>query len=302
VIVLDQSIVVIFEFGGAAVNPGAAVRARPKIHSRECWVWGMENEASDHPEREIVPRLFRRGGGMSSTAVRTQSTGLPPLTVGVYGITVVCGLLDAASFLGLGLIFVETMTGNILLLAFSLGVRGTFGRFATDFPGGTVLPYLAALGAFALGAVAGGRLVRAKEPGRRAGFAIEASMIGLAVLVVAATHPGADNVARYPVIAVLACAMGLQNALMRRWGIPDLATNLMTLTFTGLHADSTLAGGDNPRALRRSVSIVIFTVGATVGAFMTRYGILWPLLTAFTVFVLALPILLQPRDEAVEGR
>jgi uncharacterized membrane protein YoaK (UPF0700 family) len=216
--------------------------------------------------------------------------------VGVFGITVVCGILDAASFLGLGFIFVETMTGNILLLAFSVGVHGT--RFASIFPGGTVLPYLAALGAFALGAVAGGRLVRADEPGRRAGFAIEAGMIGVAVLVTLLTHPGPGNLARYPVIAILAWAMGLQNILMRRWGIPDLATNLMTLTFAGLHADSTIAGGNNPRALRRSVSIVVFTASAALGAFMTRYGVLWPLLAAFTVFVVALPILLQPQHES----
>lgn len=33
-------------------------------------------------------------------------------------------------------------------------------------------------------------------------------------------------------------------------------------------------------------------------AFMTRYGILWPVLTAFLLFVLAMPILLQPRTES----
>jgi uncharacterized membrane protein YoaK (UPF0700 family) len=135
--------------------------------------------------------------------------------------------------------------------------------------------------------------VRAEEPGRRAGFAIEAGMIGVAVLVTLLTHPGPGSNARYPVIAILAWAMGLQNILMRRWGIPDLATNLMTLTFAGLHADSTIAGGSNPRALRRSVSIVVFTASAALGAFMTRYGVLWPMLTAFGVFVVALPILLQ---------
>jgi len=31
---------------------------------------------------------------------------------------------------------------------------------------------------------------------------------------------------------------------------------------------------------------------------MTRYGVLWPLLTGFTLFVLALPILLLPRVES----
>ena len=62
-------------------------------------------------------------------------------------------------------------------------------------------------------------------------------------------------------------------------------------------ADSTLGGENNPRAARRGVSIVIFAAGATVGAFLTRYGVLWPILTSFTLFVLALPILLQSPDE-----
>jgi len=52
-----------------------------------------------------------------------------------------------------------------------------------------------------------------------------------------------------------------------------------------------------PRALRRSVSIVVFTASAIFGAFMTRYGILWPMLIAFAVFIAALPILMQPTDE-----
>lgn len=51
------------------------------------------------------------------------------------------------------------------------------------------------------------------------------------------THPGPTGGARYPVIAILAFAMGIQNALMRRWGIRDLATNLFTLTYTGLFAE-----------------------------------------------------------------
>lgn len=136
--------------------------------------------------------------------------------------------------------------------------------------------------------------MRAGETGRRAGFASDGSLIGVAALVVALTHPGPTSHARYLVIGILSFAMGIQNALLRRWGIRDLATNLMTLTLTGLLADSTLGGGNNPRAVRRSLSIVIFAVSAGAGAFMTRYGLLWPILTSFTLFVLALPILLQP--------
>ena len=133
--------------------------------------------------------------------------------------------------------------------------------------------------------------------GQRLGFASDAGLIGIAAVVVALTHPGPIGHARYLVIAILAVAMGIQNILIRRWGIPDLATNVMTKTMAFLVADSTLGGGNNPRAVRRGGSIVIFAVGATVGAFMTRYGVLWPILTSFTLLVLALPILLQSPDE-----
>ena len=200
-------------------------------------------------------------------------------------------MLDAATFLGLGHVFAETMNGNIVLLAFTWAARGVPGL--TSLLPGDVLPYVVALACFAAGAVAGGRLVRAEETGRRLGFASDAGLIGIAAVVVALTHPGPTGHARYLVIGILAFAMGIQNVLIRRWGIPDLATNVMTKTLAYLLADSTLGGGNNPRAVRRSVSIVIFAVGATAGAFMTRYGVLWPILTSFTLFVLALPILLQ---------
>jgi uncharacterized membrane protein YoaK (UPF0700 family) len=133
--------------------------------------------------------------------------------------------------------------------------------------------------------------------GRRVGFATDTGLIGIAAAVVALTHPGPTGNARYLVIAILALAMGIQNILIRRWGIPDLATNVMTKTVAFLVADSTLGGGNNHHAARRGVSIVIFAVGAMVGAFLTRYGVLWPILTSFTLFVLALPILLQSPAE-----
>jgi uncharacterized membrane protein YoaK (UPF0700 family) len=225
----------------------------------------------------------------------------PPLMVGVGAITAICGMLDAATFLGLGHVFAETMNGNIVLLAFTVGTRGVPGL--TSLLPGNLWPYVVALACFAAGAVIGGRLVRREgEMGRRLGFASDTVLIGIAAVVVALTHPGPTGNARYLVIAILALAMGIQNILIRHWGIPDLATNVMTKTVAFLVADSTLGGGNNHHAARRGVSIVIFAVGATVGAFLTRYGVLWPILTSFTLFVLALPILLRPPSKSRVGQ
>ena len=249
------------------------------------------------PDSEPAPAVVLQpdSPGTASMEARKPSISWPPLVAGVGAITAICGMLDAATFLGLGHVFAETMNGNIVLLAFTVGTRGVPGL--TSLLPGNLWPYLVALVCFAAGAAGGGRLVRRDgETGRRLGFASDAGLIGFAAAVVALTHPGPSGRARYLVIGILAVAMGIQNILIRRWGIPDLATNVMTKTMAFLVADSTLGGGDNPRAMRRGVSIVIFAVGATTGAFMTRYGVVWPILTSFGLFVLALPILLQPTD------
>ena len=102
-------------------------------------------------------------------------------------------------------------------------------------------------------------------------------------------------------IGILAFGMGIQNAAVRKWGVPDLATNVMTLTMTGLITDTRLAGGDNHHAGRRATSIGIFMVSAIFGAFLVRYGVLWPQVAALVIFTVALPILLQT-DPKEEGR
>ena len=55
------------------------------------------------------------------------------------------------------------------------------------------------------------------------------------------------NVLFLGVIGLTALAMGFRNATTRKLGVPDLTTTVLTLTITGLAADSSLAGGTNPR-------------------------------------------------------
>jgi uncharacterized membrane protein YoaK (UPF0700 family) len=219
--------------------------------------------------------------------------------VGIYLITCICGMLDAACFLGMGQVFAEIMTGNMVYLAFAIGTRGT----GHTLP---VLPYVVALGTFALGALVGGRLVRlpAQWGSHRIAFAAEWVALAGAMVATLIVHPQYHGDARFVVIGILAFGMGIQNAAVRKWGIPDLATNVMTLTMTGLITDTRLGGGDNHRAGRRSTSIGIFVASAVFGAFLVRYGVLWPLVAAVVIFTVALPILLQsdakddPRSEA----
>ena len=68
--------------------------------------------------------------------------------------------------------------------------------------------------------------------------------------------------------------MGLQNATARRLGVPDLTTTVLTLTFTGLAADSHFAGGTNPNIGRRLLAIAAMFIGASLGAVLIfRVGV-----------------------------
>ena len=199
------------------------------------------------------------------------------VTTGLYMITAICGLVDAVCFLGLGGVFAEMMTGNLLLMAFFVGTGNVMGD-ATR--------YVPALVAFIVGALIGGRLLRGPQKirERRIGFAVEWLIIVAATVVAASTHPDAHNFAGRSVIALLALAMGLQNAMVRTHGVPDLATNVMTVTFTAVFADSTPAGGDNKNWRRRLLSIGLFVLSAAIGAFLLQFGLVWPLVLASIVF------------------
>src|ERR1019366_6074293 len=128
---------------------------------------------------------------------------LPPL---LLALTVVTGLVDAFSYLVLGHVFVANMTGNVVFLAFALAGAAGFSLMAS----------LAALGAFSLGALVGGRLsgVVSHHRGRLlvAVTALQVVLVaGSAVIVVAVHNPGVGS-ARYILIVVLSLSMGAQNA------------------------------------------------------------------------------------------
>ena len=85
----------------------------------------------------------------------------------------------------------------------------------------------------------------------------------------------------YAVIVCTAFAMGLRNAIVRKLGVPDLTTTVLTLTVTGLAADSSLAGGSGARSGRRALSIIAMFGGALAGTLLLRgFGMRVPLAVA----------------------
>ncbi|WP_210586765.1 YoaK family protein [Streptomyces sp. GESEQ-35] len=197
-------------------------------------------------------------------------------------LTVVSGLIDAVSYLGLGHVFTANMTGNVVVLGFA----------AAGAPGFSIAHTLTSLASFLVGAVAGGRIAAWRGGGSRRTWtrltlAAEALLLG-ASAAVAFAAPDA-TATKYTLIAVTAFAMGLRNATVRKLGIPDLTTTVLTMTLTGLASDSRAGGGTGVHSPRRTASVVAMLAGAALGAWLVIHVNLGvPLLiTAVLVALLA---------------
>ena len=60
--------------------------------------------------------------------------------------------------------------------------------------------------------------------------------------------------------------MGIQNATARRLAVAELTTTVLTLTLTGIAADSWLGGGERRRTPRRVLAVGAMLLGAILGA------------------------------------
>src|SRR5207249_12110546 len=199
------------------------------------------------------------------------------LIVALIALTFTTGLIDAVSYLGLGRVFTANMTGNV----------GLFGFAAVCVPGLSVTRSLIALGGFLVGAALGGRLGTVLASAIRCRWLLTAAVAEAALIFAAALASLGFDIASvtpvsrlYAVIVLTAVAMGLRNATVRRLAVPDLSPTVLTLTLTGLAADSSFAGGDNPRSLRRIFSVVAMFGGAAIGAILLLYGLALPLVVA----------------------
>jgi uncharacterized membrane protein YoaK (UPF0700 family) len=177
----------------------------------------------------------------------------------LMGLTAATGLIDAVCYLGMGHVLVANMTGNVVFLGFALA----------GAPGFSIASFLVALAAFLVGATAGGRLGGTLHGDRRLWLtstsAIQAGLATIAALATVSGLLGPTGSARFWIIGLLGAGTGIQNATIRRLGLLDFTTTVLTMTLTGLAADSTLAGGSHPRQARRIGSVAAMLAGALVG-------------------------------------
>ena len=186
----------------------------------------------------------------------------------LLGMTVVTGLVDALSYISLGRVFTANMTGNVVILAFSMA----------RVPGLSIARSSTALLAFLVGAIVGGRIMSRGSAETQFQFAARAFFLEVAFLFAAAfcaigRNLMEDSFRAFALITLLAFAMGTRSAAVRKLAIPDLTTTVLTLTITGIAADSSIANGNNPRLAKRIGSVAAMFLGAALGAVIIRYSI-----------------------------
>lgn len=177
---------------------------------------------------------------MSAPSTPPRSSPLPLL---LLLLSVTTGLVDAISVLGLGKVFTANMTGNIVFLGFA----------AVGTPGFHPLSYIVAIGGFLAGAFVAGHIGKQQEGGPLHRWLMRAAVIEAALLWAAAAVSCFFNVATQSpdaallsIVVLTALAMGFRNATVRQLKVPDLTTTVLTLTLTGLAADSSMAGAPTP--------------------------------------------------------
>jgi uncharacterized membrane protein YoaK (UPF0700 family) len=179
----------------------------------------------------------------------------------VVVLSVVTGLVDAVTYLALGHVFAANMTGNIIVLGFALVGTGEISASAS----------IVSLGSFLVGAGVGARLAAALQRTRHR-WLLTMLMAETALLVIAAVLSLQTRSMDLLVVALLAVAMGMRTVTVRRLGIADVSTTVITSTLAGLAADALMHGSSLRVGGVRLAVVLAMALGAAVGAVLLADG------------------------------
>ena len=184
-------------------------------------------------------------------------------------LTFASGASDVASFTRLGNVFTSVMTGNITLFGLSVatGSKSLAAHTAVAFAG------------YVVGVVVGARAVGKRAERVSGGYwtprltltlLTELALLAGVLIGWELTGTRPSGAAQFVILAVAACAMGIQSAAVNQMGLGNVSTTFLTGTLTGLI--SALATGRTPEGLRRSLGIFAALVtGAILSALITMY-------------------------------
>jgi uncharacterized membrane protein YoaK (UPF0700 family) len=215
-----------------------------------------------------------------------------PLPPTLIALTFATGMVDATAFLGLGGVFVGNMTGNVVFFGVALTGAGLAKTEAT----------VVALLAFAVGAALAGqlRLLRSSKAVLVMRRMLVVEIAFVAAATIAALLLGVDSDRdRLIVVAILAIALGLQNATVHALAIPDLTTTVVTQQLSGIGAEALNVEAARDRLARRTAALAAMLAGAIVAALLIRSSVELALAVALgALFVSAAVFLVSSRFSA----
>ena len=224
---------------------------------------------------------------MTGAEVEKPASADPRAVRALIALTLIAGMIDGLAFLGLGQVFAANMTGNVIVLGIAIA-----GAPALSIDGPLV-----ALGAFLIGAGLFARLAPDRPLDRRSPARRLTRMVRIELVVIAAAAATAigfeidDDPRGLLLIAALAAAMGVRNETIRRIGVPELPTTVLTWAIAGFaahEAERVASSGDRLRL----AGIITMIAGAVAGALLVLHaGVFWALLAVASVEVIALLIL-----------
>jgi uncharacterized membrane protein YoaK (UPF0700 family) len=178
-------------------------------------------------------------------------------------LTITAGAVNAVSFIAVGKVFSSVITGNMVLL----GVAATTGNAGAAIHGGV------ALAGFSAGVLAGAPIAARGRAGDAESWpgGVTATLAAELVVLAAfcggweAVHGHPRGGAQITLLILLAAAMGMQSAAVRRLG--QMSSTYLTSTLAGVLAG--LATRKAPEGLLRSLgSLVAIVAGAVAGGFL----------------------------------
>jgi uncharacterized membrane protein YoaK (UPF0700 family) len=174
-------------------------------------------------------------------------------------LTLTTGAVDVTSFLALGNVFSSVVTGDMVLLGAAAGT----GRPELAVHSGV------ALAGYLAGVAAGAPLAARRQHGTGAWPpSVTVTLVAELVILVAfsvgwelaGTRPSGGG--QLALVAVLAAAMGLQAAAVRRLG--QMSTTYLTSTLTALIAG--LVTGSKPDGMARSLGVLATLITGAIAA------------------------------------
>jgi uncharacterized membrane protein YoaK (UPF0700 family) len=179
-------------------------------------------------------------------------------------LTFVTGLVDAVTYLSFGHVFAANMTGNVMVLGFALSGVGDISATGS----------LVSFTSFILGGIIGARVAGALERTRQRWILtmLVAETVLLSVAAALSVSPLRFGGGGHMIVGLLAVAMGMRTVNVRRLGISDISTTVLTTMLAALATDTQLPGATLYTAGLRATAVATMLLGAIAGALLSQGG------------------------------